>query len=214
MQECFKKIYSRLYTLTYFPSLIPLKVYDILHGTDFAGIGRSGNKDDRFEYMPTPVFSFPSLRRYIQKNMNGGRGHSVLDIGCGKGLVLRFFGSMQFDAVAGIEYEKKLCLQARKNLKSAFCKIKVYHADASDFSMYGDYDTFYLYNPFDKKILEKCADRIVAALELRPRKLTVFYCNPVYADVLKKKGFNETARFYYKTAVFVLDGEKSSDAWE
>ena len=203
-----KRIYKRLYTLTYFPSLVPLKVSDILHGTDFAGIVRDGNEDGRFEYMPSPVFSFPSLRRYINKNMHGGRGHSVLDIGCGKGLVLRFFKSLKFDTVSGIEYEKRLCHIARKNLKSAAGKIKVYRADAAEFSMYENYDTFYLYNPFDGKTLEKCADKIIATLDMNPRKLTVFYCNPVYADILKNKGFKEEARFYYKTSFFVFHGEK------
>ena len=141
--------------------------------------------------------------------MKNGRGHAVLDIGCGKGFVLSFFGGLCFERVAGIEYDKKLCRLAGKNLRKTSKNIKVYHADALEFSGYEKYDTFYLYNPFDENILKKCLNRILSSLEERPRKLIVIYCNPVYADCLRKKGFIEAGHFYYKTKVFVLHGEKN-----
>ena len=203
-----KRLFHLLYTLTYFVSLVPLKLYDILHGTEFSGIDNSEDKEGRYTYYPSPVFSFPRLRRYIRRNMQNGRGRSVLDIGCGKGFVLLFFSGLSFDKVAGIEYDEKLCRIARRNLRKTSGKIKVYRADAADFPLYENYDTFYLYNPFDEKILEKCIDLILASLKKCPRKLTVFYCNPVYGDVLKKKGFEEAAHFYYKTTIFILYGEQ------
>ena len=85
-----KRLFHLLYTLTYFVSLVPLKIYDILHGTEFSGIDNSEDKEGRYTYYPSPVFSFPRLRRYIRRNMQNGRGSSVLDIGCGKGFVLLF----------------------------------------------------------------------------------------------------------------------------
>ena len=172
-----KRLFHLLYTLTYFVSLVPLKLYDILHGTEFSGIDNSEDKEGRYTYYPSPVFSFPRLRRYIDK-------------------------------AAGIEYDEKLCRIARRNLRKTSGKIKVYRADAADFPLYENYDSFYLYNPFDEKILEKCIDLILASLKKCPRKLTVFYCNPVYGDVLKKKGFEEESHFYYKTTIFILHGEQ------
>ena len=97
---------------------------------------------------------------------------------------------------------------ARNNLKSVPKTVSVYWGDAADYSEYENYDTFYLYNPFDRKILEKCLDLILASLKQRPRKLTVFYCNSVYGDVLKQRGFKKEGQFYYKTTVFVFDGDK------
>ena len=119
-----KKLFHLLYTLTYFASVIPLKAYDRLHGTKYSRIRETGDENGRYEYYPSSVFSFPHLRRYIRRNMQGGRGHSVLDIGCGKGLVLRFLSGMRFDRVAGVEYDGKLCNQARKNLNKVSKKAR------------------------------------------------------------------------------------------
>lgn len=197
-----KRFFRLIYTLTYFIWLLPLRVYDIFHGTEYSGIGKTGDREGRFEYYPSPMISFLFLKRYIRRYMKKGRGHSVLDIGCGKGVVLLFFSQLSFDRVSGIEFDEKLCRLARKNLKGIPGQVKVYRADAEDFSGYQYYDTFYLYNPFDASILEKCLDRILSTLESNPRKLTVFYCNPVYGDILKGKGFEEKDRFYYKTVVY------------
>ncbi len=204
-----KRLFHLLYTLTYFVSVIPLRMYDRLQGTKFSRIRETGDQGGRYEYYPSSVFSFPFLRRYIRRHMRGGKGHCVLDIGCGKGLVLQFFSGLRFDKVAGIEYDGKLCSQARENLRKVPKKIEIYQIDAADFSMYGNYDTFYLYNPFDAATLEKCIDRILRSLDLHPRKLTVFYCNPVYGDLLKAKGFQKKGHFYYKTDVFVFHGDQN-----
>ena len=202
-----KRLFKFLYTLTYFIWLIPLRLYDILHGTEYGGIDKTGDKDGRFAYFPSPVISFLFLRRYVRRHIQKGRGHSVLDIGCGKGIVLLFFSRMAFDRVSGIEYDEKLCRMAEKNLKKSHRSVNVYQADAAEFSGYKNYDTFYLYNPFDETILGKCFDRILLSLPDNPRKLTVFYCNPVYGDILKRKGFQEEGHFYYKTTVYVYEGE-------
>ena len=205
-----KRILNRFYRFTYIVSLVPLRFYDIFHGTEYSRAEETGDKDGRYEYYPSPVFSFPFLRRYIRKHMQNGRGHSVLDIGCGKGFVLLFFSRLCFDTVSGIEYDKRLCRLARTNLNRIPQTVNVYQEDAAVFSMYQDYDTFYMYNPFDEKILEKCIDKILLSLDKRPRNLTVFYCNPLYGDVLRKRGFEEREHFYYKTTVFVFHGKKQT----
>ncbi len=202
------RFFKYLYTLTYFVSIVPMKLYDLFHGTEFTRIEKTDEEDGRYSYFPSSVFTFPFLNKYIRRKMQGGRGHSVLDIGCGKGLVLLFFGRLHFDKVAGIEYNKNLSALARINLDKVSGRATVYEGDAASFSMYQDYDVYYLYNPFDRTILEKCLDRILSSLGSAPRTLTVFYCNPVYGDVLKKKGFQEAGHFYYKTTVFTFTKEK------
>lgn len=203
-----KGLFHLLYTLTYFVSVVPLRAYDLLRGTEYSRARETKDQDGRYEYYPSSVFSFPFLRGYIRRHMRGGRGHSVLDMGCGKGLVLCFFSGLRFEKVAGIEYDGRLCDLARKNLNKVPEKIEIYQTDAADFAFYGEYDTFYLYNPFGEATLDTCADKILRSLELRPRKLTVFYCNPVFGDLLKAKGFEKEAHFYYKTDVFVFHGER------
>ena len=67
-----KRIYNFLYTLTYFVSLVPLRLYDMWYGTHYAQIEKSGDIDGRFEYYPSPVLMVPFLRRYICFFLNGG----------------------------------------------------------------------------------------------------------------------------------------------
>ncbi len=182
-----KDIYKLLYTLTYFISLVPMKIYDILHGTEFSKIEKTGDKDGRFEYYPSPIFSFVLLKRYINLFLQGGKGHAILDIGCGKGYMLNFFRRYTFDKISGLEYDKKLCIKAKKNLKKLHSNIKIYNIDAIDFPAYKYYDVFYMYNPFDEHIMELCIEKILESLKENPRKITVIYCNPLYETVLIKK---------------------------
>ncbi len=191
----FKTIWTNFITFTYYTSTIPLKIYDIVHKTRFSGIEEEKDAGGRYEYYPSPMYSFPSLRRYIRKRLDGGRGHSVLDIGCGKGFILQFFSQLLFDKVSGIDYDAKLCRIAKKNLKKLKLdqRVSVYHCDALNFSNYGDYDIFYLYNPFIEPLLDQCLDAILSSLKDHPRKLTIFYCNPRFGHLLPQKGF----RRYY-----------------
>ena len=199
-----------LYTLTYFLSLFPMKLYDIAHGTEFSRIDRTEDRDGHFAYFPSPMTSFPFLKKYIRRHMKNGKGHAILDLGCGKGMMLDFFSSLGFERVSGIEYDSRLCRLAERNLKRMRApeKVRIYNMDALDFSEYRHYDTFYLYNPFDGNILEACIEKILSSRKQRPGKLTVFYCNPVYGSILREKGFLEAGHFYYKTTVFVYQGER------
>ena len=200
-----RRIYNLLYTLTYFVSLVPLRLYDIRHGTKYAGIEKSGDIDGRYEYYPSPVLSVPFLRRYIRKYMNNGYGHRVLDIGCGKGFVLNVLSSFRFKKIAGIECNKKLYQYAKNNLKRNHRKINIYNIDALDFPKYKDYDTFYLYNPFDDKIMTKVIEEIVDSYNDNPRTITILYCNPLYERILIDRGFRKVNRFYYKTSVYIYN---------
>ena len=138
-----KKLFRLIYTLTYFVSLLPLKVYDLCHGTEFSGMEHNKDTDGRYSYSPSSLFSFPQIKRYIRRYLSNGHGHGILDIGCGKGFVLHFFSSFDFDTVSGIEYNDDLCRTARRNLSCGTKYIAVYHGDATKFLRYADYDTFY-----------------------------------------------------------------------
>ena len=199
-----KKLFRLIYTLTYFVSLLPLKLYDLCHGTEFSGMEHNKDTDGRYSYSPSSLFSFPQIKKYIRRYLSNGHGHGILDIGCGKGFVLHFFSSFDFDTVSGIEYNDDLCRTARRNLSCGTKNITVYHGDATKFLRYADYDSFYLYNPFDQDTLELCIRRILSTLKDNPRRLTIIYCNPLYKDVLIKHGFRAVKHFYYKTTIYIL----------
>lgn len=198
---------NRLYTSTYYFFNFLLHFYDFFKGTDFSFIDNSVKGNGREPYYGTPVASFLRLKRHIERNLDNGRGHSILDIGCGKGFMLYFFSHFSFGKVSGIEYDKRLSLLARKNLKRLKARntTDVYKGDARLFRNYNDYDVFYLYNPFDRDTLSDVIKRIMTTLDDDPRPLYLFYCNPRYEEVLLEHGFRESDSFYYKTKVFVYE---------
>ena len=120
--------------------------------------------------------------------------------------MLYFFTRRKFDKVAGIEYSSKLQQTAVKNLDRVIKDSKKCRAFITKmpllFQKYDQYDTFYLYNPFDKGTLEQVIRRILEPGENPNRTLYLFYCNPLFGDVLLENGFTETASFYYKTKVY------------
>lgn len=206
VSKMFSGLFQKLYTLTYYFFNTSMHIWDLCHGTDFSFIDKSVESGTRCPYYATPWASLFPLKRYLVKHMSGGSGHSVIDIGCGKGFMLYFFTRRKFDKVAGIEYSSKLQQTAVKNLdrviKDSKKMPRIYNEDAASFQKYDQYDTFYLYNPFDKGTLEQVIRRILEPGENPNRTLYLFYCNPLFGDVLLENGFTETASFYYKTKVY------------
>lgn len=181
-----------------------MHVWDLFHGTDFSYIDKSVGKEGRSPYYATPWASLVALNRYIRKNLSDGKGHAVLDIGSGKGYMLYRFSRRNFDRVAGIEYDGRLKDIASRNLEK-LCgnnKPEIFCGDAAQFGGYGGYDVFYLYNPFDHGILDKVLARITETAKDRNEPMILFYCNPLYADLVEEYGWKETAHFYYKTRVY------------
>lgn len=110
-----------------------------------------------------------------------------LDVGCGKGYVLRRAAETGFAAVGGVEYDEALCAVARRNMKRLGLQASVICADAREFDGYGDYDVFYFFNPFQANIMEQVMQRIAAAC--RGREITVIYYRPRYAEAVERLGF-------------------------
>ena len=208
----FLDLVKKLYTFTYYISNYSMRFWDFFHGTDFTFIDKPKGLDVYDSYYGTPWTSLFFLKRYIDKNLCGGKNRSILDIGCGKGFILYFFSLLHFKKVSGIEYERRRVHLAKKNLKTMLRDDKripdIYCGNAAAFKRYDLYDTFYLYNPFDRDMLEQVVLRILSAERISKKPLLLFYCNPLYADVLLKYGFKETARFYYKTKVYVFWEER------
>lgn len=206
----FSKLTNKLYTLTYYFSNYTMRFWDILHGTDFSVIDKSAETTERSPYYATPWISLLFLKHYINTDLGRGAGHSVIDIGCGKGFMLYFFSRTGFDRIWGIEYDRRLTQTAEKNLARMLKKSrdipKVFCEDAVAFENYDLFDTFYLYNPFDRATLEKVIHQIRRSAMDPDRTLYLFYCNPLYDDVLVENGWQQVAHFYYKTRVYVLRG--------
>ena len=200
-----------IYTLSYYISNISLHFWDAWCGTDFSHIDKTVESKNRSPYYATPWISLVFLDRFIKRNLSDGKGYSVLDVGCGKGFMLYIFSQKGFKKVAGIEYDKRLKRIAYQNLKK-LCKSKkeiptIYNGNAALFRSWHQYDVFYLYNPFDRNTLKRVVIRIMKSTKEHPRGIFLFYCNPLYDDVLIKFGWKKVAQFYYKTRVYYYKGD-------
>lgn len=112
----------------------------------------------------------------------------LLDIGCGKGVVLRIASGYPFEKVAGIEIDERLVAIAENNFRVLKLddRVQCFHANAAEYEDYGNYNIFFMFNPFSGAIMEKVVDKLLEAAEKKP--VTVIYHNPVYMKCFEQKG--------------------------
>jgi precorrin-6B methylase 2 len=133
-------------------------------------------------------------------------GDRILDIGCGKGAVLRFLTKYPFSTIDGIEYSQKIVRIGQKNMRKLKIadRVNIVCVDAREYEEYGKYNYFYFFNSFKRDILEKVIDSILAQA-----KAGVFiYHNPIDCEVLdRRQEFVKTHELYdpckgYKTYIY------------
>lgn len=100
--------------------------------------------------------------RNIMKNFKVTADDAFIDIGCGKGGVLRYAAECGFGRVAGLEIEKSLYQIAKKNFAILkMTSIELFNDNAVTFGKYNEFNYFFLFNPFDEDIYIKVIDNIV-----------------------------------------------------
>jgi SAM-dependent methyltransferase len=120
---------------------------------------------------------------------------AILDIGCAKGSALRCMSNFPFNRVDGIELSQKLAATARLNFsKLKKSKVQIFNVDALDFDAYGDYNFFYLYNPFPEAIMAKVLAALSVQLSVH-RESLIIYNNPKSHDLLERNGFHKVGNY-------------------
>ncbi|HJA92197.1 MAG TPA: class I SAM-dependent methyltransferase [Candidatus Eisenbergiella merdipullorum] len=125
--------------------------------------------------------------REIFESLDFSRCRRLLDVGCGKGVVLKEAAKFPFEKIAGIEIQKGLVRTAERNfrilgLEKRICCIQ---ADAMDFEGYGEYDVFFFFNPFSEEVFESVIERILESRK-KDGPLTFIYHNPRYLGKLEE----------------------------
>lgn len=134
----------------------------------------------------------------------------MLDIGCGKGAVLRIATEYPFQKIAGIDIDARLIDIAVKNFQLLGMKNRVscQQINATEFKKYNEYNIFFMFNPFSGFVMEKVADELLKVSE--KKTITIIYHNPVYLELFKQKGevtvlkylYDKTKDYY--TCIFML----------
>lgn len=140
----------------------------------------------------TTKYLFPILD-YMKFNKN----LKILDIGSGKGFVIKFFKQLGYRRVNGLEISRKLYKISINNFKKDIIKTKIYNIDACNYKFYKNHDIFYLYNPFPKKIAARVFSNIKSQIEIFNKRFYVIYANPVAHKILIKNGFVFEKNFPY-----------------
>ncbi len=106
-----------------------------------------------------------------------------VDMGCGKGRPLIIASRYEFSQLIGVDYSRRLCRRASRNLKICAVdesRFRIVNLDAAEFE-FPDHNLFvYFFNPFDREILTRvlqnleavaCRFRVIVAFEYPNREI-------------------------------------------
>ena len=129
----------------------------------------------------------------ILKGLDFNHERSFLDIGCGKGLVLKLAKEHPgFSKCGGVEYNRKTADICTRNMRRlGLDDVPVWVGDAREFADYESYDTFYLFNPFGPEVFRDVIRKIPS------HRTTVIYHNPTCHQLVM-----DTGRFQLKKQLY------------
>ena len=116
---------------------------------------------------------------------------TFIDVGCGKGRVLMLASLYPFRRILGVEYGRNLVDAARANLATwahpdQQCRdIAVAWSDATTFDFPPAPSVIYLFNPFERCVMDRFVRHLEDSIRAHPRPVTVLYQNPVHADAFE-----------------------------
>jgi len=139
----------------------------------------------------------PTGNRYLRRlcdSLDITNEDSIVDVGCARGSAMRLFTKYPFKRIGGLELAEKVAEICEANFKKmGDQRVVTYHADATTFEHYGDYNYFYLANPvptaeLHQKILDRMSEQCSG-------DVVVIYLSPVHIDVMKENGFHIKAEY-------------------
>jgi len=111
--------------------------------------------------------------------LNINSDNILLDVGCGKGLVLLVALEFNFKEIRGFDHSQFLCdiainncLKYQKKLGTN-TTVKINGVSAIDYQFQDDENILYLYNPFDDYISEKFLETVESSLNRNKRKMLI-----------------------------------------
>lgn len=151
-------------------------------------------------YQATPVFTL----QLILNNLHIAYDDFVfIDVGSGMGRAVLLASEFPFKKIVGVECIPELDRIAKRNVlnfrngKQKCRNIELVCMDAVEYDVPAQNAVFYLFNPFEKPILEKVLANIGRSLRDHPRSIVIAYYNAQYdlvemAPFLKRVWNGET----------------------
>lgn len=121
---------------------------------------------------------------------------NLVDVGSGKGRIMVAAAHYGFTNITGIDFAEELCEIAKRNvnkIKGQFpgTTFNIYCKDVLNYVINADDSVFFLFNPFNKEIMEKFSEKIDQSVRQHPRTIYMIYANPQQKEVLLDKGYKE-----------------------
>lgn len=118
----------------------------------------------------------------------------IFDAGCGKGRVLVTAAHYGFTNLTGVDLAKELCEEAERNLQNTKTKFpgieyKIIWDDILNYEISNDENVFFLFNPFNREILEKFVAGIEGSVKKFPRMVYFIYASPKHLEVLEENNY-------------------------
>lgn len=117
---------------------------------------------------------------------------AIFDFGCGKGAALLSFLDYGIMKVGGVEYVDNVYQILISNFEKLGIDllsgyVNCFHGDAALLkNELDDYNWFYLFDPFDEKVLEKVLGNLCESIKRYPRKIWIIYIIPKYHELIMK----------------------------
>lgn len=130
---------------------------------------------------------------------------SILDLGCGKGYLLKYFSKKGFKRVGGVEISRKLSETARNNLyKEQIRNFEIYNENAITFNKYEGYNYIYMFNPFPGPVMKAVMQNIENTVS-HGWDICIIYHNPVcHNEVIASGRFRLIKRYRGKSTEYYV----------
>ena len=181
------------------------KVFDSEHGVETGGI------QDLFDMRVKGNDSRRLARNHVAcdpEEFEAGlaavnvdpREFTFIDLGSGKGRALMLAAQHPFRRIIGVEFAEELHRVAEENFRKLAAakgpddRIQLVHEDAGEYPLPDGPLLIFIYNSFHEELMRKVAAKVLKSYRLSPRKISIFYLNPMHNDVWTAAGCQVAAK--------------------
>lgn len=146
--------------------------------TKFKQLGAQETANSDYDALPQ-LFAHPAIwegkRKFSAEN-------AIVDVGCGKGRVINWLLSQGFSGrIIGVELDPDIAQSTSARLRT-YANVSIIQADVIQ-HMPADASVFYLYNPFDRAVIERFKQRVEQTY--RDKRVAVIYYNSCHLDAFR-----------------------------
>lgn len=144
---------------------------------------------ERLAYLPSGWHVLPRALRHVGVSEDD----TFVDFGCGKGRVVHQAARRPFRKVIGVEISPALAAVARAALAARSSRhrakdVEIVVADAAEYEIPDDLTVVYFFHPFFGETFDAVLGNLVDSLDRRPRRMSLIYVWPLFADQVLATG--------------------------